>query len=239
MYKYDKKRPMTQAAPPDFALVRSPRRRRSLALYVESDGTLRVVAPMKTSLRVIQDFVRARAAWIQKRRCALAKKEALTLRHGMTIPFQGMDLQLNLVPCEAPSTSFDENTLTLALPLAEGEVKTALTLWYKQQARRTIPPKLETWAERMKLKPRAVLITSPRSRWGSCSARDEIRLNWRLIMAAPELMDYLMIHELAHIKHKNHGKRFWGLVEKTFPQHKECRARLRKFEKSPFVKLFE
>ncbi|MCL2469238.1 MAG: M48 family metallopeptidase [Alphaproteobacteria bacterium] len=231
-------------------IVRSARRRRSLALYVENDGSLRVLVPMKTSLRSIQAFILERTTWIKKQRQALKNNEDSlklpSLCDGMMIPFQGQDLRLVLEHRDAPLTCADETCLNMAFPLKnltpallESEIKTALTLWYKKQARQILPQKLAAWAAVMNLKPRAVFITSPRQRWGSCSAQDEIRLNWRLIMTHPLLLDYLVIHELAHIKHKNHGKRFWNLVEKFAPQSKETRARLRKFEKSPFLKLFE
>lgn len=219
---------------PKATIIRSAKRRRTVALTVEGDGSLRVLAPMKTSVAWIEAFIAERAGWIARRRkAALARPQPQPLADGVHVPFQGVDHELCI-----NRTAPHETCIALALPadvplktLAD-EIETELTLWYKKQARCIIPERVAFWAERLKVRPARVIITAPDKRWGSCSVKNDIRLNWKLIKAAPELLDYVIVHELCHIPHKNHGKRFWKMVTAAMPDAPALRRRLRGFERA-------
>lgn len=276
---------------PPPTIIRSKKRKRTVALHVKADGSITVTAPMRTSLIWINAFIVEKAAWIARRRAAwLARQAAPTpeLKDGCLVPFLGKKIPLAVRdscessalpmnryregPLEArgdPSPQIDEkatlqkreldchalqaglamtqkdDSLSISIPFAtfsekelQAEIKTELTLWYKKQARRVLAERMTHWAAQIGVTPKRLIITAPRARWGSCSAKDEIRLNWRLIMASPAILDYVIVHELCHIPHKNHGKRFWALVEKFIPNAKKIRQDLRIFEKSPFHALF-
>ncbi|MGE3623788.1 MAG: M48 family metallopeptidase, partial [Bdellovibrionales bacterium] len=99
-------------------------------------------------------------------------------------------------------------------------------LWYKKEARRVFTERTEFWSQITGLRPRSLTVGNPQRQWGSCSAANDIRLNWRLILAAPALLDYVIVHELCHIPHKNHSSRFWALVESFLPGCKALRREL-------------
>ncbi|HEX2859720.1 MAG TPA: YgjP-like metallopeptidase domain-containing protein [Alphaproteobacteria bacterium] len=100
--------------------------------------------------------------------------------------------------------------------------------WYKRAAALTLPVRVAHFARVMKLDPRLVKISSGKRHWGLCNTRREISLSYRLILVPPELADYVIIHELAHLVHMNHGKRFWALVEKYVPDYVTKRRTLNK-----------
>jgi predicted metal-dependent hydrolase len=104
------------------------------------------------------------------------------------------------------------------------EIRLEIMLWYKKRARIVFRDCVAQWGEITGLRPRRVTVSNARRQWGSCSAGNDVRLNWRLVTAPPPLLDYVIVHELCHIAHKNHSQRFWDLVERYIP---DCRARRR------------
>lgn len=221
--------------PDSFHLCRSSRRRRTVALRVMPDGGLTVQAPMRTSLKWIEAFVKSRADWIEHRREEAAKKRlrAPTLFvDGSPLPFLDEQLTLKLSSGELAAPQVQENTLHLTLAAAlspeaqQAEIRTELALWYKKQARSLFQDRLTYWAELMDVRPTRFVLNAPKQQWGSCNPKNEIRLNWRLIMGKAAWLDYVIVHELAHIKHKNHGPRFWHFVERFIPDFKARRKAL-------------
>ncbi len=205
-------------------ITRSARRRRTVALRVLPDGTLKVQAPLRTSLKWIERFIASRAKWIEQRVAeAVRKKTAqlVVLGEETKVPYLGDFLALGSLPLSVPRD--------LSPADRQAEIRTALTLWYKKQARQVFAERMAHWADTMKVKPSRLIVTSPARRWGSCNAKNEIRLNWHLIMAAPEILDYVIVHELAHIPHKNHGPAFWRCVALFVPDWKKRREALRKW----------
>jgi predicted metal-dependent hydrolase len=222
-------------------IIRSPKRKRSVALTVEPDGSLRVLAPKKVSQAWIDAFIEQKAPWISRRRKIVAAKQeraAIRLKDGSTLPLQGMSLRLSIHEGPASSLAHVPETQSLSITLPKGlseetareEIRTELVLWYRKQARRALPARVQLWAESMGVHPTRLSISNAQHQWGSCNSKNEIRLNWRLITAAPEIIDYVIVHELAHITHKNHGIRFWAKVEKHIPDMRKRRQALRKWE---------
>lgn len=212
-----------------YTLHRSSRRQRSVALDVKADGSLHVSAPMRTSVKWIEAFILEKEPWIAHRRQEvrlIQNRKKTALKEGDIVDFMGEKKKITLTPRK------DDNTILLTVHTpSSDEIALALTLWYKKQARYILPKRCASWAKRMALMPQSVKVTSPKRQWGSCSADNVIRLNWRLIIMPEAIIDYVIVHELAHIKHKNHGSRFWNLVEAHIPNHKEKRATLRTWEK--------
>jgi hypothetical protein len=103
----------------------------------------------------------------------------------------------------------------------------ALEAWLRHEARLAIPLEVQAQSARMKLKPKRIILRSQRTRWGSCSSTRNLSFNWRLIMAPPEVLSYVVIHELAHLAEHNHGPRFWSLVEKFCPDFHQHKAWLK------------
>ena len=106
-------------------------------------------------------------------------------------------------------------------------LREAFERWYRQQAERLLPDMVANWQGKVsRRKPSRVLIRSQRKRWGSCSSDGSIRLNWRIVMAEPALIDYLVVHELAHLEVMDHSPRYWAHVERVLPDYRTRRKRL-------------
>jgi predicted metal-dependent hydrolase len=119
-------------------------------------------------------------------------------------------------------------------PIAETarreEARLEILLWRKKQARRIFQERTDVWAARIGVKYRRLTPSNPRRQWGSCSAQNDIRINWRLVMAPPDLLDYVIVHELCHVTHKNHSKRFWNFVAVAMPDWKIRRKALHRLD---------
>jgi predicted metal-dependent hydrolase len=102
-------------------------------------------------------------------------------------------------------------------------IRTILIRWMKKQARVHMSMLIERHATRMALFPRSLKIKTQKSRWGSCGPNNDINMNWLLMLAPPEAMEYVVVHELCHIRHKNHSKDFWGLVAEHMPAYQQQR----------------
>jgi len=228
-----------------YTVYRSARRRRTVALLVQPEGEVRVMAPARMSLRMIEWFVQEKAGWIQRRLAKLRqnppKKRAQEFADGAEAYYLGKVYKIWITqnagqpggcqPVENELVINVSDTNLSAAALRE-EARVELTLWYKKQARRDFQERLTIWSERLGVKPGRLIVTSPERRWGSCNTKGEIRINYRLILASPDLIDYVMTHELCHIRHKNHGRSFWRFLESTMPDYKDRRRRLRLWEKA-------
>jgi hypothetical protein len=206
---------------PDYRLVRS--RRRTLALVIDADGTLTVRAPMKLAHSAIQEFLAQKADWVQKTQSKLkaraAQRPSHTFETGDSFLWLGGTFPLTLVPAQRPALQFDGLRFTLSQK-AQVNAKTYFEAWYKEQAHDYLQSRLEHFARLHHFSYHGLRITSARTRWGSCNSKNELAFAWRLLMAPPEVVDYVVVHELAHTVHHNHGPKFWKLVEDILPNYK-------------------
>lgn len=214
--------------PPEISrIVHS--RRKTVALVVTPEGELEVRAPLRFSRHQIDTLVREKSGWIEKQIERARKTRLLTthrqLGDGARLWYLGKSFPLRLTGSGAGKVHFaheftlPESALPKAAPL--------LTAWYKAQARVLLNERVETYAQRFGLKVTGVRISSARTRWGSCSQKNAVSFTWRLIMAPLEVIDYVVIHELAHILEKNHSRAYWANVERMLPDYKVRRAWLR------------
>lgn len=222
-----------------FTVVRNRRRRRGIAFRIEPDLHLRVLAPLRTRLPVIEALLRNRSGWIVQH---LARLEAVSpfLPHrcvdGATIRYLGHAYRLKVTQqkgaqtCRITPRNFMVNIpdKELSYRALQEEVRLEILLWLKKRAKVKLQKRLDLWARRLNLRYTSFAIGNPKRQWGSCSARNAIRLNWRLVMAPLPLIDYVVVHELCHITHKNHGPRFWRFVARALPDYRERRAELRR-----------
>lgn len=216
-------------------LTRSARRRRTIAVQMAADGTFAVAAPARASLAQVRAFLAARGDWLQR---IMARHQAAGLpvayTEGYAIPYLGYSCQLTLregrASCALRPSRFVISLPYLAAAASEREaaIKLELRLWLKRRARRKLAARLALWAQRLGLQHRGVSMSDARRRWGSCSARNEIRLNWRLIMAPLGVIDYVCVHELCHVRHKNHGAKFWQAVAQAMPDYAERERELKR-----------
>jgi len=200
-------------------LIRS--RRRSLALIVEHNGSLTVRAPLRTPDSQIHAFVESKAAWVARKQAEARAKYVPAKKYveGEVFLYLGKSYPLRIVSSQRPALAL-EGSLRLsqnALPKAEA----TFTRWYKAQAAEVIGARVAHYANLYGFQYGRIRISSARTRWGSCSAKGTLSFTWRLIMAPLEVIDYVVVHELVHLKHRNHSRQFWGGVAAIIPTYKK------------------
>ncbi|MGB8213107.1 MAG: SprT family zinc-dependent metalloprotease [Anaerolineales bacterium] len=201
-------------------LVRS--RRRTVAIVIERDGTLTVRAPLRLAEARIREFVESHAGWIAKnqaRRLVAAPPPPKRYVAGETFFYLGQLYPLSIVPSQRPALTFDGAGFRLAqsaLPKA-GE---AFVRWYKGQAALLLQERVPALAGKYGFHYEKIRISSARTRWGSCSSRGTLSFTYRLVMAPPEVLDYVILHELVHTRIQNHSKTFWNRVAELMPDYK-------------------
>lgn len=228
----------------DVQVERSRRRRRSVAFVLESPTRLKVAAPERMSVSTIDSIMRRHERWLARQVALLRAAPPLYISaqrlfvEGETIPYLGFPLRLRIAhdPARRQGCALSPHCLTVNLPdEAEGASSHArheaarleVLLWLKRRARQKLQQRLDFWSGRMGLRYARMSVGGAERRWGSCTSGNDIRLNWRLIMAPLPLLDYVAVHELAHVAHKDHSKRFWDLVGQHVPDYKARRERLR------------
>jgi predicted metal-dependent hydrolase len=214
----------------DYRLIRA--RRRSIGMEVHLDG-LTVRAPLRIALREIEAALGERAKWIldslaqwRSRRRDVMPRE---WKSGASIAFRGDTLALALHPSRRAGVAADLFHLVVRHPHAHDEhmVAQCVVDWLREQAQALVAPRVMHHVRRIGLRTApSVRLSNARCEWGSCNARGDIRLNWRLVQLPPALAEYVVAHEVAHIVELNHSRRFWDLVESLLPGHAALRREL-------------
>lgn len=214
-------------------LVRS--KRKTLSLIVETDGTLTVRAPLRMKETDIRHFIKEKIGWI-KRKQARAREDARSARQyvdGEMFLYLGVEVPLRLVPDQKPALVIDK--VFKLTESAQPQAESVFEAWYKKQARMVLRERIAFFARSHNFKPGKLRISSARTRWGSCSPKGTMSFTWRLVMAPPDVIDYVVVHELCHLKEMNHSKAFWAQVEAIIPDYKCRRAWLKNHGK--YLKL--
>ena len=220
----------------EFEVQRSQRRRKTVQITVDGGG-VQVAAPVTTPADELRRIVRKRAAWIMRRSTAetlaAAPKRFVS---GETLPYLGRNVRLLVEHADVRSVSvrFDHWRFRVTVPTGASDceryagVRRALVAWYRKRASARLLISVERWWPRLGHGDRPqVLIRDQRRRWGSCAPDGTLRFNWRAMMLEPALVEYIVVHELAHLSIKNHGPDFWGLVARAMPDAQQRRQRLR------------
>ena len=210
----------------DIELIRS--RRKSLSLEVGRQG-IKARAPLRMSKKMIIEFIHSKQRWLEKQnnnRPAPIKEKELTT--GAEILFENSNLKLNILENHRGNIFIEGNKIHLPViksnrPL-ESTIKTKLISWYKKNALKTLEQRIAYYAPLMDVKrstKQLVKVREYKRRWGSCDHLGSLSFNWRIIMAPSEVLDYVVIHELAHCHEFNHSKRFWNIVAQQMPDWKK------------------
>lgn len=214
---------------PEYELYRHSRAKK-LKLSVSALGKVKVTAPKYVSKKIINEFVSENADWIQS---AIAKQKDYRLNHpnlGFDIPeeinFQSIEMKWHVSQIVSSRNLFTEKNNFLYLYGDTHDVRlNQLRLWLRGKAKAILPDRLNWHASQMGLSYNRVVIKNQKSRWGSCSSIKNINLNQNLLFVDIELVDYLMIHELTHLKYPNHSKKFWDAVSQ-FDEHYKVHDKL-------------
>jgi predicted metal-dependent hydrolase len=211
-----------------FVLKRSTRRR-TVGLAVDHHG-LTVTAPVRMSPRTVDQTIRQQAAWVlEKIRAWEAQNHpAPKWVDGELLPYLGgaVELRVRRPPlCGQLAFPF-ESRPCVTIEHDGGPIEAQIIAWYRQRALRYFLPRAQHFAAKLGVFPQRVLLTNARTRWGSCNAKGEVRLNWRLIKASREEIDYVIAHELVHLRHMNHGPGFWRTLAEIYPEWQKASRKL-------------
>jgi predicted metal-dependent hydrolase len=212
--------------------------RRSIGFMIDDNG-LRVTAPRRITLAEIDNAIRAKQRWILtklqergERRATRQQQPPVQWIDGARLPYLGGEITLRLVAAARSSCLFDPEAQVLTIGvvpgLAEWQLKERVKIWYRDEARRIFAERMELYAQRLGVRYASMTLSSAGTRWGSCTVGGNIRLNWRLVHFSLPLVDYVVAHELAHLKEMNHSPRFWATVESVYPDYDGAKMALRK-----------
>jgi len=214
-----------------YHLIRSKKRRKTISLHIQEDGKIVLYTPYRTPKSEIEKFIHDKQSWIVEKVSEKEKriKEAeKTFLPGEKFLYLGewYPLETQVSSCQGPPLRLAFGKFILNHDRME-EARDLFCNWYQREAREKIVERVDYYSHRFQLFPEGIKITSARFRWGSCSRDNRLSFSWRIIMASLAVIDYILIHELVHIKEKNHSKKFWNYLESVFPGYREQRHWLR------------
>ena len=220
----------------EYEVRRSRRRRKTIQITVDRDG-VHVAAPARTPYRELRAIVHKRARWILRHTAeAMLEPAPMQFVSGETLPYLGRNLRMTVAAADVPCSEVRLHhwRFHVAVPrdLDDGarreSVRCAFVRWYWDRAVERLGAGVERWWPRLGRGARSrVLVRDQRRRWGSCSFDGTLRFNWRVMMLAPDLIDYIIAHELAHLTRRDHSPVFWALLSTEIPDVDERRKRLR------------
>jgi predicted metal-dependent hydrolase len=214
----------------EYHLHRSRRRRRTMEIHIRHQGVVEVHAPHSFSMTTIEGFLRRKARWILAKLAMFRERQALLAQRNAECFYLGRNYRIELTP--KPSVwgriVFDDNGWTVEIPeriSPEARLSYAgrfMEKWFKSQAAAIIKQRVGHFVQLMGDEPLAIRIRSPKSLWGSCHpVKRVLHFNWKIVMAPVEVVDYLVVHELSHLKVANHSPQFWARVEAFCPDYKD------------------
>ena len=220
----------------EYTVVRSARRKKTIEITLDPERGVLVRSPIRTTRKDIAELVQKRAGWILSH----ATEDVLDptprrFTNGERLYYLGK--QIPIVASAAidgrVSVSLEDGAFHVAAPpdISEEQraaaVKDMVERWYRREAAQLLPEIVARWQNKVShKKPTQILIRNQRRRWGSCSSDGSIRLNWRIVMAETALIDYVVVHELAHLAVMDHSPRYWQEVERAMPDYRLRRKRL-------------
>lgn len=232
---------VTQSAalPFDYQIIRSSKRR-SISIEVKA-GSVSVRAPMTAAERDLHSFVREKSIWIARKIVEQKQRQPMTparcYENGCEFPYLGRSLVLSLeyaASAKVTLLSDDDGQEQLCVYLSrrsrlapDEQARRLVANWYQEQALTLLTQRTRMLTANMGLRCTAITIKATRSKWGHCTSRGAIQYNWQIILAPSEIVDYLVAHEVCHLRHPNHSPAFWQLVASVCPSYYSDRAWLK------------
>lgn len=217
----------------DISVKRSGKRR-TVGITIDSSG-VRVNAPLRMSMDRVIVLVKEKADWISKHHTRIEEKKEAPKRYvnGEEHWYLGRRLPLMLVsplaPAKKQTRSMGKTAVIRVHATSPSVAKILLTQWYREEAKRLIEARVSAYAKDLGWPMPKVLIRGQKRRWGSCNSKGELRFNWKLILVPLEQIDYVVVHEMAHLKELNHSSKFWDLVEEIMPDYRARDKALNQF----------
>jgi predicted metal-dependent hydrolase len=211
-------------------IVRS--RRRTIALIITPEARLIVRAPLRAPDSMINEFIREKRSWILKKIGEIQQRPAATehaYEEGETFLYLGRLYPMHIKD-DGKGTIERTDRLCVCRTLLP-DIRNQLKRWYMQEARREIPARCMWFSMGTGHVPTTIRISDARQRWGSCTHKGGLNFSWRLIQAPPEIIDYVVVHELVHISQPDHSRKFWDKVRAIMPDYERRRKWLMENER--------
>lgn len=222
-----------------YSVERRPRRR-TIAIAVDANDGVSLKAPADLAAEHIDAVVYNKGAWIVQRMADIRKITATfqprQYVNGESYAYLGRQYRLRITitaDTKFPRVTISGRFLVVRLPEAmpctehKAAIQQVIVQWYRKRAAARLPERVNRYAEMLGVSPPSVLIRDQQKRWGSCNRDGELRFNWRIIMAPMSLVDYVVAHELCHLKGRNHSPAFWKWLRMVMPDYEERKGRLR------------
>ena len=205
-------------------------KRKTLSLTVLKDGNIIVKAPISMSDRMINKFIEDKQAWIREKLSIVKEnknkyEDILSLEKFLLFGNRYKVLKSQVKQIETN----DKFEIVIPTKVDDSKVLRTLVLWYKKVAKKFLSERLQFIEEKIKLKSTALRFSDSKGRWGSCNSFGTIHLNWRVVMLPPKIIDYVIVHELCHLKQMNHSKDFWSLVAKFLPEYEKQKKEIKEY----------
>jgi predicted metal-dependent hydrolase len=203
-------------------------KRRTVSIQIKPDGKVIVRAPLRIAEKTVRAFVESKADWITRKKAELAAHTPVTARQfrdGECFLLLGREIPLRVEPGQRAALTLKD--AFILSPKALPNAADIFEKWYKTYALALLKERVALYAAQHGFKPERIRISSARTRWGSCSSRGTLSFTWRLVMAPLEVVDYVVIHELVHLRVHNHSKTFWDSVAALMPDYKRHMAWLK------------
>ena len=198
--------------------------RRTASLFVERDGSVHLIVPDHLPVSRIEDIIKSKRTWIYK---SLAEWEDLNASRinreftsGEGFLYLGRTYRLKVADNILENFTFRDNQFLIR----KGKLKECEELFrefYKRKGQQKIPERVKLYAAKMGVEPKSIKILELGNRWASCSPEGNVNFHWRCMMAPLSVLDYIVVHELAHLRHMNHTDAFWNEVDKVIPNYRE------------------
>lgn len=207
------------------------RSRRTIGLKISATGLV-VHAPKRISQTLLENALLEKVDWIRKKLTQIVdnQPEAIRWEDGAQLYMLGNPIRLSLSQDSSNrKPEFEHGVLHMRLKSITNTDMVAgkVVQWYKKTALEDFARRLELFSAKLGVDLPRLYLSNAQSRWGSCNSKKEIRINWRLLQAPPHIINYVICHELAHLKQMNHSARFWSVVESLHPNYKEAERALK------------
>lgn len=217
-----------------FTLIhRTNKKIKRVSVVIENQDEIIVKTPLKFKAHLLKEIVYGYKEWILRSIKKVPKKQPVDFGSNTLIPYLGEKFPVRFVEDENvknPYFIFQSDHFLLKYPMEKKtyeDFMEGLKTFYKYKAKKMIDPLFEKWCERTNLYPSKISYRYNKTRWGSCSSQNSISINYRLLQFNREAIEYVVLHELCHIKEKNHTGRFWDLVSFYMPDYKQKEKLLR------------
>jgi predicted metal-dependent hydrolase len=205
--------------------VRESRRARTMRLTVGPGRPPEVVVPARTGHRAVDTFIRAKQQWLAGKLAAPSPPRELCVERPGTVWLSGQPVPVIYRSTDRPAAALLDGRLVVGGTPTDAVAR--IDRWYRAEARRELHATADHEADRMGVRYQAISVRDQRTRWGSCSRSGRLSFSWRLVMAPREVLEYVVLHELCHLREFNHSRSFWRLLESLRPHGRESATWLR------------